>query len=86
MTEQTITVGPEEGLHARPAARFVRTAQSFCSRIVVSKDGREADAKSPLKLMTLGAGKGDEITIRANGDDADDAVNALTALISGQHV
>lgn len=86
MTEQTITVGPEEGLHARPAAQFVRMAQSFLAEIIVIKDDREADAKSPLKLMTLAAGKGDEITIRAIGDDADEAVDALAVLISGQHV
>jgi phosphocarrier protein HPr len=76
------TVGPEEGLHARPAAQFVKTAKQFSSDIMVIKGEREANAKSSLKLMTLGVKKGDEITIRAEGDDAEEAVEALAELIS----
>ena len=82
MAHRETTVGPEEGLHARPAAEFVKTAKRFSSEIVVVKDGREANAKSSLKLMTLGARKGDTLTIRAKGDDAQEAVDALAELIS----
>ena len=86
MAERETTVGPEEGLHARPAAQFVKTAKQFSSEIVVKKGGREANAKSPLKIMTLRAKKGDTIVIRAEGDDAQEAVDALTELISaGEH-
>ena len=82
MAERETTVGPKEGLHARPAAEFVQKAKGFSSEIVVVKDGREANAKSPLKLMTLAAKHGDKIIIRADGADADEAVNSLVELIS----
>ena len=82
MVEREATVGPEEGLHARPAAQFVKTAKRYSSEIVVVKGGREANAKSSLKIMTLGARKGDTLTIRAEGDDAQEAVEALVELIS----
>ena len=79
MVERETTVGPEEGLHARPAAQFVKTAKQFSSDILVVKGEKGANAKSSLKLMTLGAKKGDNITIRAEGEEA---VDALTDLIS----
>jgi phosphocarrier protein HPr len=82
MVEKETTVGPEAGLHARPAARFVKTAKGFSSEITVIKGEKEANAKSPLKVMTLAAKKGDEITIRADGEDAEEAVDALVELIS----
>jgi phosphocarrier protein HPr len=82
MAQRETTVGPEEGLHARPAAQFVKTAKRFASEIVVVKGEREANAKSSLKIMTLGAKKGDKIVIRAKGGDAEEALDALTELIS----
>src|SRR5215210_419236 len=82
MVEKETTIGAAEGLHARPAAEFVHKAKGFSSDIVVVKDGREANAKSPLKLMTLAAKHGEKITIRADGDDAEEAVNTLVELIS----
>ncbi len=82
MAQRETTVGPEEGLHARPAAQFVKTAKRFASEIVVVKGEREANAKSSLKIMTLGARKGDKIVIRAEGNDAQEAVDALIELIS----
>jgi phosphocarrier protein HPr len=84
MAQRETTVGPEEGLHARPAAQFVKTAKRFASEIVVVKGEREANAKSSLKIMTLGAKKGDKIVIRAEGGDAEEALDALTVLISAK--
>jgi phosphotransferase system HPr (HPr) family protein len=55
--ERDTIVGPEEGLHARPASEFVKRAKQFNSDIVVIKGDREANAKSPLKIMTLAAKK-----------------------------
>jgi|SRR5215211_610986 len=81
MAERETTVGPEEGLHARPASRFVKTAKQFSSDIVVIKDGKEANAKSVLKITGL-AKKGEKIIIRAEGEDADEAVDALVEIIS----
>jgi phosphotransferase system HPr (HPr) family protein len=82
MVEKETTIGAAEGLHARPAAEFVQKAKGFSSEIVVVKDGREANAKSPLKLMTLAAKHGEQITVRGEGDDAEEAVSALIELIS----
>lgn len=82
MARKETTVGPEEGLHARPAAEFVKRAKRFTAEITVSKGDREANAKSSLGIMSLGAKKGEEIVIHAEGDDAEEAVAALADFIS----
>jgi phosphocarrier protein HPr len=82
MVEKEAVVVPEAGLHARPAALFVKEAKSYNSDIVVIKDGVEANAKSSLKLMTLGAKHGDKVVIRAEGEDEEEAVDALVAILS----
>ena len=82
MVEKEAVVVPEAGLHARPAALFVKEAKGYGSDIVVIKDGREANAKSSLKLMTLGAKHGDTLLIRAEGEDEEEAVDALVAILS----
>jgi phosphocarrier protein HPr len=82
MVEKEAVVVPEAGLHARPAALFVKEAKSYGSKIVVIKDGVEANAKSSLKLMTLGAKHGDSVVIRAEGEDEAAAVEALVAILS----
>jgi phosphotransferase system HPr (HPr) family protein len=82
MVEKETTIGPQEGLHARPAAQFVKTAKGFSSEIMIVKGDKEANAKSSMKIMTLGAKKGDEVVIRAEGNDAEEAVEALVDLIS----
>lgn len=82
MVEREATVVPDEGLHARPAAEFVKMAKSYSSEIKVIKGDAEANAKSSLNLMTLGATKGDKLTIRAEGDDEEAAADALAALIT----
>lgn len=69
------------GLHARPAALFVRTAKKFKSDILVRKDEREVDAKSITSMLGLGAGQGAVITIKANGEDEGAAVQALQELV-----
>jgi phosphocarrier protein HPr len=82
MVEKEATIVPEAGLHARPAARFIKEAKSFSSEIFVSKDGQEVSAKSPLRLMTLGAKHGDKVIVRAEGEDEEAAVDALIAILS----
>lgn len=79
-----MTVTHEERLHARPAARFVQTARRFRSRVRVLYDGREADAKSLLSLLALGVEQGAVITIRAEGEDAEQALEALEEVATGQ--
>ncbi|MDN5698273.1 MAG: HPr family phosphocarrier protein [Rubrobacter sp.] len=82
MVEKEATIGPSEGLHARPAAIFVKESKRYAAEIKVIKDGREVNAKSSLQILTVGAKKGESITIRAEGEDAERAVEALAELIS----
>lgn len=79
MAELRLTVIDPSGLHARPAARFVQAASRFTSRIVIRQDGREADAKSLIALLGLTIRPSTEITLSAEGPDADDALAALAA-------
>ena len=81
MAERETTVGPEAGLHGRPVAQFIKTAKRFSSQIVVIKGDREVNAKSVMKITGL-AKKGEKIKIRAEGEDAEEAVDALAELIS----
>ncbi len=82
MVEKEATIVPEAGLHARPAAKFVKEAKSYSSDIVVIKGEQEANAKSSLKLMTLGAKHGEQVLVRAEGEDEEAAVDALVAILS----
>lgn len=72
-----VTVTDPVGLHARPAARFVRTAMRFSSDITVVRDDRRADAKSLVAVLQLEAGQGTRIQLEAEGEDADAALDAL---------
>ena len=80
MTEATLTIEKNTGIHARPASVFVQTSK-FKSKVQVKAKGKTADAKSILMLMSLGLAKGTEITIEADGPDEADAVAALKELI-----
>jgi len=81
VAEREATVGPEEGIHGRPAAQFIKAAKRFSSQIVVIKGDREVNAKSVMKMTGL-AKKGERIIIRAEGEDAEEAVDTLAELIS----
>jgi phosphocarrier protein len=72
-----VTVANRLGLHARPAAEFVKTASKFESEITVSKDSMEVNGKSILGVMTLAAECGSELVLRATGTDAAAALEAL---------
>jgi phosphocarrier protein HPr len=75
-----VTVINKLGVHARPAALFVKTAHKFASHITVEKDGEEVNGKSIMGLMMLAAGQGSILIIGAEGADAEAAVNELEAL------
>ncbi|UCC74455.1 MAG: HPr family phosphocarrier protein [Gemmatimonadota bacterium] len=77
-----VTVANVYGLHARPAAEFVKLAATFESEILVSKDGLEVNGKSIMGVMMLAAEKGSTIKIRARGVDAREAVEALVRLVA----
>jgi phosphocarrier protein HPr len=70
------------GMHARPAAEFVKTASKFKSAVQVSKDGLSVNGKSIMGVMMLAAERGSFMEIRTDGDDADVAMAALLALVA----
>lgn len=72
------------GLHARPAALFVKTASRFDSDISVAKDGNSVSGKSIMGLMTLEAGLGSVLTVTAEGMDAEESLNELQHLVDSK--
>lgn len=82
MISRELLVVNRLGIHARPAAMFVRTASRFQSEILVEKDGERINGKSIMGLMMLAAGPGSRLRLHAEGDDAHDAVRALEELIT----
>jgi len=82
--ERTVTITNRHGLHARPAAEFVKLAGTFSCGIMVQKDDLEVNGKSIMGMMMLAAEFGTEITIRATGDDAASAVERLSELVTGR--
>jgi phosphotransferase system HPr (HPr) family protein len=70
-------------LHARPAGLFVKTAMRFEARLRIEAGGKQADAKSILAVLALGAKGGTPLTLSADGPDADVALDALSACVAG---
>ena len=85
--ERVFTVHAELGLHARPAGMFVMIAKRFAAQIEVARaEGSDdwVDGRSILSLLSLAAGRGTRLRVRAEGADAADAVEALGALLEGR--
>jgi phosphocarrier protein len=80
--QRRLTIVNALGLHARAAARFVKVASQFQSRITVSRGTRTVDGKSILGLLLLAAARGREVEIAAEGSDELDALEALTDLVA----
>lgn len=80
MPEITLNIKNKVGLHARPAALFVKTASQYKSIITVKNSARSANAKSILSILALGVESGTEIKIIAEGEDAEMALKALEEL------
>src|SRR5688572_9833127 len=76
-----MVVSNKLGVHARPAAMFVKVANKFESEIFVEKDGETVNGKSIMGLMMLAAGPGSKLHVRASGPDAAQAVNEIEALL-----
>lgn len=79
--EKKIVIQNETGIHARPAGIIVKEAAKFKSAVTIEKGGKEYNAKSIMSLMTMAAKKGEEITIKVNGEDEAQAMDALVNLI-----
>lgn len=76
-----VTIANRLGLHARAAAKFVTLAERFGASVDVVKDGQAVSARSIMGLMMLGAGRGAQVELRAEGWDAKEALDALAALV-----
>ena len=81
---KTLQIVNKLGLHARAAAKLVDLASGFESSIRIRRDGREADAKSIMKVMMLAASKGMQVEVRAQGNDAAEAAEAIARLVAGR--
>ena len=79
--ERAIEIVNRAGMHARPAAEFVKLAGSFAAQITVEKDGLEVNGKSIMGVLMLAAEHGSILRVAAHGDDAGDAVDALADLV-----
>lgn len=84
MITKKITVLNKLGIHARPAAQFVRVASRFQSDVTVEKDDERVDGKSIMGLMMLAVGCGAEIVVTADGADEAEALTAIEELIAGK--
>ncbi|SKA98739.1 phosphocarrier protein [Caloramator quimbayensis] len=84
MVSKEVVVLNSTGIHARPAAIFVKTASGFKSDITVSKDGKSVSAKSIISVLSLCINKDSKITISANGEDENEAIKALVDLIDSK--
>jgi phosphoenolpyruvate-protein phosphotransferase len=80
-----VRVALEHGIHARPAAQIVSALKGFAAEIHLAAQGREANARSTVALMKLGARKGDEVEVRAAGRDARAAIEAVAAVLAAAH-
>ena len=81
--ERMVTLGSKSGLHARPAAVFVQNAKGFQSQITLTKDEKTVNGKSILSVLSLGAEQGDQVVLKAEGDDAELATDKLVSLLEG---
>ncbi|WBQ10208.1 HPr family phosphocarrier protein [Hyphomonadaceae bacterium ML37] len=79
--ERTVTICNPRGLHARASAKFVAEAAPFDAQVTVVREGDEVAADSIMELLMLAAGPGSQITIRAEGAEAEAAVTALAGLV-----
>ncbi len=82
--KKNLIVKNKQGLHARPAALFVQIANKFDARITVRRDEERVNGKSIMGILMLGAENGTEITIEAEGDDADMAILELERIVNSE--
>jgi phosphocarrier protein HPr len=82
LTEREVEIVNRLGLHARAAAKLVQTAGRFDSRVSLVLDGDEVDAKSILGILLLAAAQGSSVVVRCEGEDEDEALEAVARLIA----
>lgn len=84
MAEREVTIVNRNGLHARPAAEIVKAASRFRSEVTIRRDDMEVNGKSIMGVMMLAAECGATVWLRATGEDAEQAVDALAALVASR--
>jgi phosphocarrier protein len=84
MAERAVRIANKNGLHARPAAEIVKTAAKFKSDVTIVRDELEVNGKSIMGVMMLAAEFGSTVTLRAAGDDAEAAVDAIASCIANK--
>ncbi|MEO8562625.1 MAG: HPr family phosphocarrier protein [bacterium] len=84
MVERTVQILNKNGLHARPAAEVVKISAKFASEITLARDGLEVNGKSIMGVMMLAAECGASVVLKADGADAEQALDALAALIANK--
>ena len=84
MVERTVQIMNKNGLHARPAAEIVKIAAKFTSEITLKRDDMEVNGKSIMGVMMLAAECGSSLQLRADGADAEQALEALSTLIANK--
>ena len=82
MQQRDVEIMNKLGLHARPSARLTQLASSFKSDVFMARNGRRINAKSIMGVMMLAAAKGSTVTLETNGEDEQEAIDALAALIT----
>jgi phosphocarrier protein len=82
MIKNTLTISNKLGLHARASAKLTKLAGSFKSEVFMSRNGRRVNAKSIMGVMMLAAGLGSEVEVEVDGEDEQQAVEAITALVN----
>lgn len=84
MPERSVHICNKLGLHARASAKLVSTAGSFSSEIMLIKENMEVNAKSIMGIMMLAACKGTDLILKAEGDDAEEALEAIEQLVNNR--
>ena len=82
MKEFRYTITDPEGIHARPAGELVKAVKDFSSKITISKDGKEVDAKRIFGIMGLAVKQGQEIIMRADGEDEEQAIAVIEKFLT----
>ena len=84
MVKERVKILNENGLHALPASRFVKTAEKFRSSVTLTKDGIEVSGKSIMGILTLACEKGSTIVLMCDGKDEKEIFKALKKILEGQ--
>jgi phosphocarrier protein HPr len=84
MKKEKITILNENGLHALPASRFVKMAEKFRSDVTITKNGIKVSGKSIMGILTLACEKGSKVVLMTDGQDENEAMEALRKILEGQ--